>query len=126
MEYLAEAVHAPLVMLVKGSHKLIRCPGDPDMLFDLAADPLEQTNLIDDPAYALVYREMSVAIDRRWSLGTLHREVLASQARRRLVAHALAIGRIHAWEHPTPDGASGRYLRTGDDFWSTHERRRLP
>ncbi len=40
-EYLAEGVTAPAVMLRRGAHKYIRCPGDPDQLFDLAADPQE-------------------------------------------------------------------------------------
>ncbi len=40
-EYLAEGVTEPAVMVRRGRHKLIRCPGDPDLLYDLDADPRE-------------------------------------------------------------------------------------
>ena len=42
LEYLAEGVRAPQVTLVRGRHKLVRCPGDPDLLLDLEADPQER------------------------------------------------------------------------------------
>src|SRR4029077_13293118 len=44
-ESLAEGTGAPAVMLRDGSLKYIRCPGDPDLLFDLDTDPLELENL---------------------------------------------------------------------------------
>ena len=44
-EYLAEGVTQPAVMIRRGSYKYIRCPGDPDQLYDLAADPRELVNL---------------------------------------------------------------------------------
>ena len=34
-----------MVMIRRGRHKFVRCPGDPDQLFDVAADPRELTNL---------------------------------------------------------------------------------
>jgi choline-sulfatase len=126
LEYLAEGVRAPLVMLIRGRNKLVRCPGDPDLLYDTESDPEELINLAGDPAYSSIYEELSVEVDRRWDLDTLHRQVLDSQAARRVVSEALGAGRRHQWDHPTPDDAAGRYLRTGDDFWPTLERRRLP
>lgn len=126
LEYLAEGVNAPLVMLVRGRYKLVRCPGDPDLLYDLETDPFEQTNLAEDPAHRSAYQELAEAVERRWDLDSLHGRVISSQAQRRIVAEALAKGRIRPWDHPTPDDALGRYMRTGDDFWPTLERRRLP
>ena len=49
-EYLAEGVQSPAVMIRRGRHKYIRCEGDPDLLYDLADDPLELRNLAGDPA----------------------------------------------------------------------------
>jgi choline-sulfatase len=112
-------------MLVRGRYKLVRCPGDPDLLYDTEADPEELINLAGDPAHSSIYEELSVEVERRWDLDALHRQVLASQAARRVVSEALGTGRRHQWDHPTPDDGAGRYLRTGDDFWPTLERRRL-
>ena len=39
------ASRAPAVMIRRDRHKYIRCPGDPDLLYDLANDPLELRNL---------------------------------------------------------------------------------
>jgi hypothetical protein len=44
-----------------------------------------------------------------------------SQRRRRLVARALATGQVARWDHPE---GTGRYIDTGDDFWTTLERAR--
>ena len=52
MEYAAEGSYAPLVAMVEGRFKFVRCQLDPDQMFDLENDPLELVNLADDPAYA--------------------------------------------------------------------------
>jgi Choline sulfatase enzyme C terminal len=49
--------------------------------------------------------------------------VRLSQQRRRLVARALATGRLAKWDHPEGDA---RYIDSGDDFWTTIERGRRP
>ena len=89
-EYLAEGVTAPAVMLRRGRYKHIRCPGDPDQLYDLAADPHELANLAADPAHAEAYAALRAESDERWDLDDLRERVLRSQARRRLVSAALA------------------------------------
>ncbi len=122
MEYLAEGLTAPQIMLVDGDWKLVRCPGDPDLLFDLATDPHELSNRSGDPTVADVERRLSDAIVGRWDLDELRRRVIESQARRRVVSEALGTGQITAWDH-RPDGR--RYIGTGQDFWSTLEAARL-
>jgi choline-sulfatase len=110
LEYLAEGVRSPQVTLVRGERKLVRTLGEPDLVYDA------QDELVDDDSLA-------PAADARWQLEPLDREVRASQRRRRVVATALATGRITKWDHPEGDG---RYIDTGDDFWSTLERARRP
>src|SRR5204862_3349797 len=83
-EYLAEGVTAPAVMVRRGRHKLGRCPGDPDLLYDLEADPRELHVLAGDPERAPVREQLSAEVERRWGLAALRAEVLASQSRRRL------------------------------------------
>ena len=114
LEYLAEGVRAPQVTLVRGNLKLIRTLGEPDMVYDVEADPGERTNLDG-------HDDLRAAADARWDLEALDREVRASQRRRRLVANALMTGRVTKWDHPEGDA---RYIDTGDDFWTTLERAR--
>src|SRR5579859_7495882 len=63
-EYLAEGAVAPVVMIRRGRHKFVPSPGDPDQLYDLAADPDERNNLVHDPAIAAYRAEVSA----RWDL----------------------------------------------------------
>jgi choline-sulfatase len=124
-EYLAEGVVEPQVMVRHGSYKLIRCPGDPDLLYDLADDPHERENLADRPAGRAELDALGQIADARWNLPALRHEVLASQQRRRLVARALATGIITRWDHVSPDDAPDRYISSGRDFWGALEQSRL-
>lgn len=51
-EYLAEATTAPILMIRSGNLKYIGSRDDPPLLFDLAEDPDEKTNLAQNPAHA--------------------------------------------------------------------------
>ena len=108
IEYLAEGVRSPQVVLIRGNRKLVRTLGEPDLVYD-ASDELVDDDTLDAAATA------------RWDLESLDAEVRASQRRRRIVAQALATGRIAKWDHPEGDA---RYIDSGDDFWSTLERGR--
>ncbi len=109
-EYLAEGVVAPMVMIRREAEKFIHAPGDPEQLFDLAADPDECRNLAPErPERTLSYL---AEIGERWDLEALREEVLASQRRRRLVAAALATGRQTAWDWQPKRDASRMYVRT--------------
>ncbi len=121
-EYLAEGTQAPAVMLLRGSLKYVHCPGDPDQLYDLAADALELENLAERGHPELVSFREEVA--RRWNLAELHEQVVASQQRRLLVAEALRHGHVEPWDYSPPDESRDRYVR-GADFWRPFGRARL-
>jgi choline-sulfatase len=112
LEYLAEGVRSPQVVLVRGSRKLVRTLGEPDLVYDVADDPGERSPLED--------AALSAAADEHWDLEALDRRVRVSQERRRLIADALSTGKITQWDIP------GGYISTGDDFWTTIERARRP
>jgi choline-sulfatase len=110
-EYLAEGVTAPAVMVRRGRYKLVRCPGDPDLLYDLEADPRELRNLAGDPSHARAHEQLAADVERRWDLAALRQDVLESQARRRVVATALANGAHTPWDHQPSVDASRQYVR---------------
>jgi choline-sulfatase len=127
-EYLAEGVTAPAVMVRRGRHKYIRCPGDPDILYDLAADPHERRDLAaapgagpDDDAAAALRAEA----DARWDLAAVERRVLASQHERRLVGLALHRGRYTSWDYEPRPQAAMRYVRSKADLYELQRRARL-
>jgi choline-sulfatase len=110
-EYLAEGVTAPAVMVRRGRYKLIRCPGDPDQLYDLGADPRELENLAADPAHAAARAALGAECDARWDLAGLQERVLRSQARRRRVSAALLRGTHTPWDHQPYVDASRQWVR---------------
>ena len=110
-EYLAEGVTAPAVMLRRGRHKYIRCPGDPDLLYDVVADPHELTDLTADPAHAGALAALRADADDRWDLAALRERVLRSQAERRVVSGALGRGTYAPWDHQPYVDASRQWVR---------------
>jgi len=122
-EYLAEGVNAPMVMVRDGALKYIRCPGDPDVLYDLDADPRELRNLADGTEDGAEARLRAEA-DRRWDLGRLEAAILDSQRERRLVVPALNRGRHTAWDY-VPQSQAMRYIGTNADLYELQRRARL-
>ncbi len=111
-EYLAEGAAAPIVMLRRDALKFVHSPADPDQLYDLHADPDERVNLASDPAHAGTAAGFRAEVARRWDLGRLHADVLASQRRRRLVSQALRQGAPTSWDHQPVRDASRLYMRS--------------
>jgi choline-sulfatase len=123
-EYLAEGAIAPVVMIRQGSFKFICSLGDPDQLFDLTKDPDELSNLAGAPEYAHQVAAFREEVARRWDLGALRDEVIASQGRRRLIARALSVGSPSTWDYEPDQHSAQRYVRSFD-FWSPFKRARL-
>ncbi len=125
-EYLAEGAIAPLVMVRRGSWKLVHSPADPDQLYDLATDPLERANRADDPAAAEVLAELRAEVARRWDLERVDREVRQSQQRRRTVVSALERGVISSWDYAPAYNATRRYIRNHRDLGDLEASARYP
>jgi choline-sulfatase len=124
-EYLAEGVNAPAVMVRQGRHKLIACPGDPDQLYDVAADPAELVDLASEREHSATLQELRDEIGRHWELETLERRVLASQRERRLVMGGLAEGAASSWAFEPGAETSRSYVRGGADLYELQRKARL-
>ncbi|WP_353475308.1 choline-sulfatase [Salipiger sp. H15] len=126
MEYAAEASYAPLVCLRQGRWKYIRCALDPELLFDLQADPHELRNLAEDPRHAATLATFRSAADARWDLARFDAEVRQSQARRWIVYEALRNGAYFPWDFQPLQKASERYMRNHMDLNVVEENARFP
>jgi choline-sulfatase len=126
MEYAAEGTITPMVALREGAWKYIRCPADPEQLFDLAADPGEASNLAGDPRAATVLSHFRALAQARWDLAAYDAEVRQSQARRWVVYPALRNGAWFPWDHQPLRDASERYMRNHMDLNVLEEQKRFP
>ncbi|MFN3991783.1 MAG: choline-sulfatase [Tabrizicola flagellatus] len=126
MEYAAEGSITPLVALREGAWKYIRCPADPEMLFDVANDPGETTNLAADPRAAEILAHFRKLADARWDLAAYDAQVRESQARRWVVYEALRNGAYFPWDYQPLRAASERYMRNHMDLNVLEEQKRFP
>jgi choline-sulfatase len=124
-EYHAEGVTAPSAMVREGRFKLIRSLEDPDLLYDLEADPLELTDLSRAPEYADTVRRLGAALGARLDLDAVGRRVLTSQSERRLISAAQARGVRPDWDFEPVSDSSRRYVRNRDDLYELQRRSRL-
>ncbi|MBV9603723.1 MAG: choline-sulfatase [Solirubrobacterales bacterium] len=124
-EHHAEGVNAPAAMIRSGRWKLIVCRDDPDQLYDLADDPLELTNLAGDPEHAGAVERLRGELSARLDLRAIEERVLESQRERRLVARALSMGAVAAWDYQPFVDASTQYVRTREDLYHLQRLARL-
>ena len=126
MEYAAEGTITPMVSLRDGAWKYIRCPADPEQLFDVANDPGEKINLATDPRAAAILAHIRKLADVRWNLAAFDAQVRESQARRWVVYEALRNGHYYPWDFQPLRLASERYMRNHMDLNVLEDSKRFP
>ena len=121
-EHIDGGTEAPRVAVIDGAYKLVASRAYPTQLYDLNADPLEQSDLAGQGHPAET--QLMARVEETWDLDQLHRDVIASQRARGLVDRALATGAETAWSANPADPAA--YVRRGDRFPDVERRGYIP
>lgn len=125
-EYMGEGTNAPLVMIRRGDFKFVYAEQDPCLLFNVALDPDETSNLANAPEHRERRDAFLAEAKERWDLPAIHEQVLASQRSRRLIAQAMSKGRLTSWDHQPMVDASQQYMRNHIDLDDLERRARFP
>ena len=126
-EYHAEGVQAPSAMVRSGAHKLIVSLEDPDLLYDLAADPRELHDLSGAPESERGHRaRCAPSSSARLDLADIGDRVRTSQRERFLVSARTARGPPDALgPRARPTTPPRKYIRNREDMYELQRRARL-
>ena len=124
-EFFAEGAIAPCFMVRQGRYKYIYSRPDPPLLYDLAEDPAERRNLASVAACRDIVARLRRVVFEHQDPDRLHRAVLQSQQRRRLVFEAGRQGRRTAWDFTPMRDAASQYMRNHLDLNEVEKRARI-
>jgi len=124
-EYLGEGAVAPMIMVRQGRFKYIYCPVDPPLLYDLESDPNELNNLAGKKDYQSIENKFFNIVQNHQNLDELHKKVIASQKRRRLVFKAHMTGKHTPWDFQPVFDAYSSYMRNHLDLNDVEGRARI-
>ncbi|MDA7634833.1 choline-sulfatase [Alphaproteobacteria bacterium] len=125
-EYCAEMTAHPVIMIRRGDYKYIYCPSDAPMLFNIASDPRETTNLADDPDHIELAQQFAAEIAAGWDMDTIRHDVIAKQKQRQAVYQAMQSGKRADWDYNPPRHASEEYVRNHMDWTEAAAKTRFP
>ena len=125
-EYCAEMTGHPVFMIRRNEFKYVHCDSDPPQLYNIAQDPLELTNLVDDSDHRDLAQAFAQEVLENWDGEGLRQAVIATQKQRRAIYQAMVKdGRVH-WDYNPPREASQEYVRNHMDWTVAAETNRFP
>ncbi|MHC4718439.1 MAG: choline-sulfatase [Planctomycetota bacterium] len=98
-EYHGESVRTCCFMARRGRFKYVYVHGHERQLFDVEADPLEQTNLSADPAHAETEQNLHAAVVERFDVEAIAEDMFRSRAERVLMREAMDSGTPTRWDY---------------------------
>lgn len=115
-EYTAEMTSRPVVMIRRNRFKYIHCDTDPPLLYDVAADPLERTNLAGNPGHTELANSFAEEVSRRWDFDAITQQVHMSQRARHAIHRAVAsTAGPRSWDHLPANDVANQYVRNHQD-----------
>ncbi|MDP6038138.1 MAG: choline-sulfatase [Candidatus Latescibacteria bacterium] len=120
-EYYSEGVCQPMRMGVSGGLKYVYVHDEIPQLFDLRNDCNEESNCVDDLAYADRLDVLKRQVHEGWDPVAMRKEVVASQQRRHVINEA----QKDTWDVQPSFDASKQYVR-GEGASDASRRLRLP
>ena len=119
-EIMSDGLPAPIFMVRRDNWKLIHGPAYPAELYDLDADPHEETNLATAPHAQEVLNRLVAEAEAKWDAAAIQADIELSISRRLLVRDAHQAGKPPEWDYVTPSGEEGRWCRASSDYneWS--------
>lgn len=86
-------------MIRRDQFRFIASSHDPNLLFDLQADPEELDNLARKPDYRDFVADFETELNAKWNVAELTRQIILSQKRRQLIRNAQNPGTPMRWNH---------------------------
>lgn len=125
-EYSDMGVCAPCRMLRKGRYKYWITHGHASQLYDLTQDPQELNNLAGIEKYHSIEETLFNEIYQDWDPKRIHKEILTSQKRRRLIQASRKLAKdSDNWSFEVQRNDQFRYVRGGGDKEGTVATKRL-
>ena len=116
-EMTSEGVSSPMFMVKQDHNKLILGGGNPSLLYDLAKDPEELNNLVENEQATGIRQQLEAQAADCWDVDKLDAEIRLSQRRRRLVQSAHDFGPAPHWDYQTTD-ATTPWIHRGPELYN--------
>ena len=110
-EYYGPGVIEPWLAIRQGDYKYTWTRNAPDLLFNMADDPDEQTDLSQDPAYSEVKAKLKNRLLGRYDVEAVTQRAAAEKETRVFLHDALSTNGGYHWDHQPFFDATQQYVR---------------